>query len=241
LIGGLPDNNRSSAYTFCEIKDKDRGRPDPLRDTTDWSDAQLLSEGFAANLTTLRALQQRLMLSNAEAAAMLCVSERTYRRWLVSGQPDPTAVRLLAILAGYVPWDGWDGWEVHNGYLFPPGYSRGGIRPGEFFAVVFYRQQVAEYQRVNRQLAARVQALELAASGAPAAELPAELSKAIADLGARVQAVSADLLALGARTCNTGTLCHEWHSGVSGAEVSALVQTTGEDPERAVLRVANAG
>jgi hypothetical protein len=146
-----------------------------------------LSEGFAANLTTLRALQQRLMLSNAETAAMLCVSERTYRRWLVSGQPDPTAVRLLAILAGYVPWEGWDGWEVHNGYLFPPGYTRGGIRPGEFFAVVFYRQQVAEYQRVNRKLTERVQALELASAGAPAPELPAELSKAIADLGARVQ------------------------------------------------------
>ena len=181
------------------------------------------------------------MLSNAETAALLCVSERTYRRWLVSGQPDPTAVRLLAILAGYVPWEGWDGWEVHNGYLFPPGYSRGGIRPGEFFAVVFYRQQVAEYQRVNRKLTERVQALELAASGAPVSELPAELSKAIADLGARVQAVSADLLALGARTCNTGTLSHERDSGVSGADVSALVQTADEDPERAVLRVANAG
>lgn len=117
-------------------------------------------------------------------------------------------MRLPAILAGYVPWEGW---EVHNGYLFPPGYRRGGIRPGEFFAVVFYRQQVAEYQRVNRQLVARVKALELTASGAPVAQLPEEFAAAIADLGARVQAVSADLLALGARTCNTGTLCHGWH------------------------------
>ncbi|RKT46628.1 hypothetical protein [Thiocapsa rosea] len=185
------------------------------------------------------------MLSNAETAALLCVSERTYRRWLVSGQPDPTALRLLAILAGYVPWEGWDGWEVHNGYLFPPGYTRGGIRPGEFFTVVFYRQQVAEYQRVNRQLAARVKALELTAAGGSVAELPAELSAAIADLGARVQAVSADLLALGARTCNTGTLSHERESGVSGADVSASADTVGEasdrGPGRPVLRVANAG
>jgi hypothetical protein len=204
-----------------------------------------LAEGFAANLTTLRALQQRLMLSNAETAALLCVSERTYRRRLVSGQPDPTALRLLAILAGYVPWEGWDGWEVHNGYLFPPGYSRGGIRPGEFFTVVFYRQQVAEYQRVNRQLVARVKALELTAAGGPVAELPAELAAAIADLGARVQAVSADLLALGARTCNTGTLSHERESGVSGAAVSASVETLGRfpegAPERSVPRAANAG
>jgi hypothetical protein len=98
------------------------------------------------------------------------VSERTYRRWLVSGQPDPTAVRLLAILAGYVPWDGWDGWEVHNGSLFPPGESRGGIRPGEFSAAVFYRQQAAEYRCVNRQRAARVRTLELVSGGASGSE-----------------------------------------------------------------------
>ncbi|NEV64679.1 hypothetical protein [Thiorhodococcus minor] len=71
-------------------------------------------------------------------------------------------MRLLAILAGFVPWVGWDDWEVHNGLLFPPGYRRGGIAPGEFFALVFYRQQVSAYQEANAQLCARIADLERA-------------------------------------------------------------------------------
>jgi hypothetical protein len=64
------------------------------------------------------------------------------------------------VLAGYVPWDGWQGWEVHNGYLFPPGFSRHGIPPGEFLALVFNRQQVSHYQQENSKLKGRLQALE---------------------------------------------------------------------------------
>jgi hypothetical protein len=59
-----------------------------------------------------------------------------------------------------VPWLGWQGWEVHNGYLFPPGFRQGGIPPGEFFALVFYRQQVSAYQEANARLKTRVQILE---------------------------------------------------------------------------------
>lgn len=120
----------------------------------------MLAEGFAANLAALKALQRRARLSTAEAAQALCVSPRTYRRWLATGKPDPTAVRLLAILAGFVPWPGWEDWEVHNGYLFPPGYHRGGIPPGEFFALVFYRQQVSEQRRVIVAREARIAELE---------------------------------------------------------------------------------
>jgi hypothetical protein len=61
-------------------------------------------------------------------------------------------LRLLAVLAGFVPWDGWDGWEVHRGCFFPPGFSKGGISPGEFQALVFWRQQVSEYRRKNAEL-----------------------------------------------------------------------------------------
>jgi hypothetical protein len=69
-------------------------------------------------------------------------------------------VRLLAILAGFVPWDGWHGWELDNGLLFPPGYRRHGIAPGEFAALVFYRQQVSEQRRVIVAHEARIAALE---------------------------------------------------------------------------------
>ena len=85
---------------------------------------------------------------------------RTYRRWRVSGKPPVGAVRLLAILAGFVPWDGWDGWEVHQGFLFPPGYRRGGVLPAEFFALVFHRQLVTEQRAVIERLRARVAELE---------------------------------------------------------------------------------
>jgi len=69
-------------------------------------------------------------------------------------------VRLLAILAGFVPWAGWDGWEVHKGLLFPPGYERNGIAPGEFFALVYYRQAVGAYRKEVAQLEAQIRRLE---------------------------------------------------------------------------------
>lgn len=129
-------------------------------------------------------------------------------------------MRLLAILAGYVPWVGWDGWECHNGYLFPPGYRRGGIPPSEFFALVFYRQQVSAYQDANAQLTARLAALELKADGGQAAGADPGIGRELAALSAQLEAIGAQLSALGARTSNTGTLCHGWHSDPS-AEVSA--------------------
>ncbi|MFD2114135.1 hypothetical protein, partial [Thiorhodococcus fuscus] len=137
----------------------------------DWPESELLSEGFAANPTTLRVLQKQCRFSDEQAASACLVSLRTYRRWCSTGKPDPTALRLLAILAGYVPWTGWDDWEMHNGYLFPPGYSRNGITPGQFQALLFYRQQVSEYRRLNGELTARVRALEAERTAQPAASL----------------------------------------------------------------------
>ena len=126
----------------------------------DWSEAELLGEGFAANLSALTALQQRCGFSNQQAATVCGVTLRTYRRWRSQGNPTPGAVRLLAILAGFVPWDGWDGWEVHRGCLFPPGFSRGGIAPGDFQALVFWRQLVSVQRAKLATLTARVAELE---------------------------------------------------------------------------------
>jgi hypothetical protein len=120
----------------------------------------LLAEGFAANPTTLKALQQFCRLSIAEAAALCGVSSRTFRRWRTEGNAAPAALRLLAILAGYVPWDGWQGWEVHRGCLFPPGFRRSGISPGDFQAVVFWRQLVTAQREKLAKLSSQVAALE---------------------------------------------------------------------------------
>jgi hypothetical protein len=138
-----------SGYTLCAQGNGAVRGPGPR---TDWSDAEVLREGWAANPTVLRELQGRCRLSNAAAAALCGVSLRTYRRWRSEGNPDVSAVRLLAVLAGFVPWDGWEGWEVHRGCFFPPGFSKGGISPGEFQALVFWRQMVSEYRRKNAEL-----------------------------------------------------------------------------------------
>jgi transcriptional regulator with XRE-family HTH domain len=120
----------------------------------------LLSEAWAENPAALRGLLKRLHLSSADAATAVGVHPRTVRAWLASGSANPSALKLLAILAGFVPWDGWQGWELDNGLLFPPGYRRHGIAPGEFAALVFYRQQVTEQRRVLVEREARIAALE---------------------------------------------------------------------------------
>ena len=73
-----------------------------------------------------------------------------------------------AILAGFVPWVGWEDWEVHHGYLFPPGFSRHGLAPADFHALVFWRQLVSEYGRQNAALRVRLAELEVQL-GRPAA------------------------------------------------------------------------
>lgn len=110
--------------------------------------AELLRDGFMGNVTTLRELQHLAGFGLQEASAACLVAPATFRRWGRDRMPNPTAVRLLAVLAGYVPWPGWEGWEMHNGYLFPPGYSRHGLSPGDILALPFILQLVSEYRCV---------------------------------------------------------------------------------------------
>ena len=76
---------------ICCIQEPGQGGPRARHDSADWSEDDLLAEGFAANLATFRALQQRGRLTLAEVAESLCVSPRTVRRWLKTGKPDPVA------------------------------------------------------------------------------------------------------------------------------------------------------
>jgi hypothetical protein len=111
---------------------------------------EVLHQGYLGNLTTLRTLQLLCGYSIEEAAQATLVSPETFRRWRSDRKPNPAAVRLLAILAGYVPWHGWDGWEVHNKLLFPPGYSRYGLAPGEILALPYLHQALAAYRQRER-------------------------------------------------------------------------------------------
>lgn len=109
--------------------------------------SELLADGWSGDLTTLPYLRLLTGLTKDEAARICAVSPETFRRWYTDRKPNAGAIRLLSVVAGYVPWRGWDGWEVHNGYLFPPGYSRGGLRPADILALPFMFQLLEEYRR----------------------------------------------------------------------------------------------
>jgi transcriptional regulator with XRE-family HTH domain len=82
---------------------------------------------------TLRELQALTGWDDRTTAKRLGVPYHTYRRWRTGRRPNPAALRLLAVYAGYVPWPGWHGWEVHDGLLFPPG-ERHGLEPEQVAA-----------------------------------------------------------------------------------------------------------
>jgi transcriptional regulator with XRE-family HTH domain len=125
-----------------------------IYDHSNW----FLEEGFNANLSVLRLLQFRCRMDVKQAAQACCVSPRTYWRWLKE-KPNPTAVKLMSILAGYVPWEGWEGWQVHKGYLIPPEYIKGGVRPGDIYATIYLHQLVGEQDRKIQKLEAEIASL----------------------------------------------------------------------------------
>jgi len=45
---------------------------------------------------------------------------------------------------------------LHNGYLFLPGYARGGITPGDWNSMVYLKQLVTEQQRQSADLEQRL-------------------------------------------------------------------------------------
>jgi hypothetical protein len=115
----------------------------------------LLREAFEGELTTVAPIQLAAGLTLEAASAFCLVSPETFRRWRSDRVPNRTALRLLAIKAGLVPWTGWEGWEVHGGLLFPPGISRGGISPGDLLAAPILQQLLSEQRRVIEGLLRR--------------------------------------------------------------------------------------
>ena len=104
---------------------------------------------LADKLSSLRAQQYECRFSADQAAGFLGVSVRTYRRWL-RDKPPEWARLLLAIRAGFVPWDGWQGWQMVNDGIVPPGY-RDAVTPGQIMAVPYRLQLIADLKRQIRQ------------------------------------------------------------------------------------------
>ena len=103
-------------------------------------------------------------MTNQQAAQVCGVTVRTWARWLKHDSPPPAVRRLLAILAGHLPWPNWNGWEMHNGYLFPPGFSKHGLTAGHLMAIHYDRQLLALLKQELRQLRAEKRESDSAAS-----------------------------------------------------------------------------
>jgi hypothetical protein len=123
-------------------------------------DTDFLSRAYRGDLAKLSTLQSRLGLDDGQIVQILGIKERTWRRWKKEQRGNLASLKLLAILAGHMPWKGWEDWEIENGYLFPPGYTKNGILPGEFFAIVYYKGLARDYRQKIKKLQAEVQRLE---------------------------------------------------------------------------------
>src|SRR3569833_2678644 len=96
---------------------------------------ELLQAGYQGNLTTPRDLQRLARLSTAAAAALCFVSKQTYRRWGRHRPANPTALRLLAIHAGYLPWEVWQRKKKQQKKQNPPSFNIGGLGPGDLMVI----------------------------------------------------------------------------------------------------------
>lgn len=125
----------------------------------------ILQAALEGDLSTFREVQLCCGFTDHAAAHYLGVSLRTLRRWRATLSPPLSALRLLAIRAGACPWPGWEGWEVHTGYLFAPGQTRRGFKPGHVMSVTFLHAQIRNYKQQLADLDAEIERLraELAA------------------------------------------------------------------------------
>ena len=106
-------------------------------------------DAYHGEQSNLNRIRQRCGFSIQDAADYCLTSVPTFNRWLREDSANPTALRLLAIRAGLFPWDGW---EMHNGYLFPPGFTKNGVLPGKIQSVVFLKQLLQEQRKTTQRL-----------------------------------------------------------------------------------------
>jgi len=104
----------------------------------------ILAEAYADKVSALGELHLLAGLNNSSAAELCGVSLRTYRRWRRRQAPVTAARRLLAVLAGFVPWAGFAGWWYHRdeGKLYSPRLREGFT--AEAIETSFYVAQALE-------------------------------------------------------------------------------------------------
>ena len=100
---------------------------------------------------SIKDLQALCRFSDVQAAKFVMVSPETYRRWRTDRTPNPAALRLLSIRAGFLPYPGWEGWILRDGLLHPPGHSGVGFGSGEVAALPWQYQRLAALESELRR------------------------------------------------------------------------------------------
>jgi hypothetical protein len=115
---------------------------------------------------SLRDLQVFCRFTELEAARFVCVAPATYRHWLRDRPASRTALRLLTVRAGFLPYPGWEGWLLRDGLLYPPGHSGTGFASTEVAALPFQYQRLAAFEadlRWQRMMSGRLAPLRRSA------------------------------------------------------------------------------
>ena len=88
-------------------------------------------------------------LSIQQAADLVGVSKRTYRRWELGKAPIRLAAfRLIKLAAsGYLPDPAWQDWRFYQGALYSP--ERVKFMPGEIRALPYLHALIAELRSVQ--------------------------------------------------------------------------------------------
>ena len=118
--------------------------------------SQILADGYDTTNTSLKPLMMLAKMDIHQTAEFLHVSKKTLYRWEQTGRPDPTASKLMAIRAGFVPWENWRGWEMHAGRLFAPGQLRHGLTASMIEGMVIVRQYKDTLEAENKKLRAEI-------------------------------------------------------------------------------------
>jgi hypothetical protein len=103
-------------------------------------DSLFLSRACHGDLSVFGQIVYRCRMTPGQVADYCMVSPETVRRWIRTRKPNPAALKILAIKAGYLPWESWEDREMHNGYLF---------LPGQVTHAVFIHQINLEVKRQN--------------------------------------------------------------------------------------------
>ena len=92
---------------------------------------------------------QLISYTQKNYVAHVCgVQECTVRRWRSTGNYPEYAKRLIAIEAGYFPWESFDGWKVAHGRLYSP-HLKDGFSTSDIESLHYLRLRCALLEKRN--------------------------------------------------------------------------------------------